>query len=310
MLSKNAGLDGQQVEVLLKIQNDNARAKQLTNRLLDTARFESPIKNFTNNTSENSILNDLKRVLGRQSNSSDKLQEVLGELKNRLSCCEKGTLFLKRSIAQDVNPDYDSQLTIDRACRNIRIALRLIKQATILLTTDIKLSRQGVRLSQLIIQPLIEVFDLRGESIPERLQISNSLDEVRSICMEDGVILSIDSRLWNQDCCLDRERVNQVIVNLLLNSFKFRQSKIEISVNHAKDFLSLSIADDGEGIPPPDDADNLYFKFSNYTPEDLPVRAHGIGLIGVQVILQEMNGRLKLETDERQGAKFTITVPC
>jgi signal transduction histidine kinase len=43
---------------------------------------------------------------------------------------------------------------------------------------------------------------------------------------------------------------------------------------------------------------------------DLPVRGHGFGLIGVQVILQEMNGRLMLESLEGQGAKFTITLPC
>jgi len=310
MLAQSTEFESQQIEILQKIKNDNAHAKQLINRLLDTAMHESPIRNFFKNAPEKTIIENLKNVLGRQHNSSNKLQEVLSELNIRLSRIEGEIQSLKRSIVPETNPKDDYPRTIDRALRNSRIALRLIKHGTLLLTSNIKIVRQSVRVSKIIIQSLIEVFDLRGESISERLQISNSLDEIKSICMEDGVILSIDGRLWTQDCCLDRDRVNQVIVNLLLNSFKFRHSKIEFSANRNMGYLILSITDDGEGILSAGDADKLYFKSSSSPSDDLPVRGHGIGLIGLQVILQQMNGRLMLENTEGQGAKFTVTIPC
>ena len=304
-------LKRQQKEILQHVQNDNARAKQLTNRLLDTATFESPIENLLNLVSEKPIIKHLAKAFTGQKSPADRLKAVLTELEITLSRIEDNILAFERSTAKEVDLPGEHHRIIKRVLRNSRVAARLIKHGITLLAGDMEVSQQDVTISQIIIQPLIEVFDLKDDSISEPLQISDSIEAVRQICREGGIFFTIDDGLWTQKCRLDSERINQVIVNLLLNSMKFRRSKTEISVNRKKNNLILSIGDDGEGLFLDDQSQNIGIRFKKQqSANDFSLRGHGFGLIGVQAILEQLNGRLTLETIQGKGAKFTATVPC
>jgi signal transduction histidine kinase len=39
------------------------------------------------------------------------------------------------------------------------------------------------------------------------------------------------------------------------------------------------------------------------------LRCHGLGLAGVQVLVEDMNGILNLESNINQGATFSVTLP-
>ena len=39
------------------------------------------------------------------------------------------------------------------------------------------------------------------------------------------------------------------------------------------------------------------------------VRGHGLGLAGVQVLIEDMGGELLLESDTGKGATFTVKIP-
>ena len=39
------------------------------------------------------------------------------------------------------------------------------------------------------------------------------------------------------------------------------------------------------------------------------VRGHGLGLAGVMVLAEDMGGELSLQSDEGEGAKFSVRVP-
>jgi signal transduction histidine kinase len=83
MLAKSVKSDlfsNEQIENLQAIRKENARAIQLTNRLLNKARIESPIETFFKGISKRPILKSLTSVLRRQSNSTNALQEVLNNL--------------------------------------------------------------------------------------------------------------------------------------------------------------------------------------------------------------------------------------
>jgi two-component system, OmpR family, sensor kinase len=82
-----------------------------------------------------------------------------------------------------------------------------------------------------------------------------------------------------------------------------------VAIEKQYDHLMLSVADDGEGIP------EIYHKkiFESYFQLDVSdthaVRGHGLGLAGVMVLVEDMGGRLNLESEEGRGAKFLVTVP-
>jgi signal transduction histidine kinase len=69
------------------------------------------------------------------------------------------------------------------------------------------------------------------------------------------------------------------------------------------------VKDDGEGIP----ADYHQRIFECYFQMDAKnsscVRGHGLGLAGVQVLLEDMGGQLFLESDLGKGATFFVKIP-
>ena len=71
----------------------------------------------------------------------------------------------------------------------------------------------------------------------------------------------------------------------------------------------FSVRDDGEGIP------SIYHEkiFESYfqmnATDMCSVRGHGLGLAGVMVLVEDIGGKLFLESDEGKGAKFLVHIP-
>ncbi|UCD32210.1 MAG: ATP-binding protein, partial [Desulfobacterales bacterium] len=101
----------------------------------------------------------------------------------------------------------------------------------------------------------------------------------------------------------------QILRNLLSNALKFRKSLVEIGIDVKDDHLVLSVKDDGEGIP------SEYHKkiFESYfyleSKEESVIRGSGLGLAGVMVLVEDLGGRLFLESAAGQGATFSVKVP-
>ena len=164
-------------------------------------------------------------------------------------------------------------------------------------------------LGDAIVRALIDVWELRSEAIFSGLGKSACLAQVQSMGGQDGVVVAVDDRLWRRPFQVDGERVNQILVNLLLNAYKHRRRRITIGAGIEADHLHLSIADDGDGIAPAE------AMAPTGTP-DLPsapqvsIAGHGIGLFLVQVILAEINGRMTVHSSPGKGATFTVILPC
>jgi two-component system OmpR family sensor kinase len=69
------------------------------------------------------------------------------------------------------------------------------------------------------------------------------------------------------------------------------------------------VGDDGDGIPSGyhDKIFECYFQMDMQS--DYCVRGHGVGLAGVMLLVEDMGGRLFLESDVGKGATFSVKVP-
>ena len=109
---------------------------------------------------------------------------------------------------------------------------------------------------------------------------------------------------------VDRQRIVQVLGNLLSNAAKHSQASSPIEVSARRDgvHVAISVSDNGKGIPP----GRLARLFSRRAGEGDGRRgvATGLGLAICKGLVEAHGGRIWAESDgEDRGARFTFTVP-
>lgn len=239
-----------------------------------------------------------------------KIDLLIHDLKGPLAVIEAGicSLLTRREKYGPLNEKQDKVLV--RALRNTKIVQTLVNDAL-----ELGRSRAGVvnitcsRISNVIEQSLVEIFDLVDRDTSERIKVCTDLPQLREALEEKGIVLYIEENLWCQQVFVDEAKIKQILRNLLNNALKYRKSRVELEIDKSNELLIFSIKDDGEGIP------QIYHKkiFESYFQLDATdshtVRGHGLGLAGVMVLVEDMGGELFLESDEGQGAKFLVKVP-
>ena len=109
----------------------------------------------------------------------------------------------------------------------------------------------------------------------------------------------------------DRVRLQQVVMNLILNSFEAmssvsenaRRLHIETGTNHNGTVI-ISVSDSGPGIPQ-DQLTNLFQPFYTTKKEGL-----GMGLSISRTIMEAHEGRLWGENNPDSGATFYMELPA
>jgi PAS domain S-box-containing protein len=116
-----------------------------------------------------------------------------------------------------------------------------------------------------------------------------------------------------KDIYADREKLGQVIANLMGNAAKFTPENGWIKVGYVftgDARLLFHITDSGPGVPP-DQYGKIFEKF--YQIDGSLQREHGgfgLGLAIVKSIVEKHNGRIWVESGEGKGATFFIDLPC
>lgn len=106
----------------------------------------------------------------------------------------------------------------------------------------------------------------------------------------------------------DRSRLDQVIVNLIINSIKYAPGKpVTIRTGNQKGAAYFSIKDEGPGIPK--EKQHLIFqRFERVTDSD-SVAGLGLGLFLVKQIVDGHRGEIKVESEIGRGTLFTVSLP-
>lgn len=173
--------------------------------------------------------------------------------------------------------------------------------------------RNLLRLSNLI-KDLLDVTRIDAK----RLTIAVSEQSLRSIikqvvivekafAKEAGVRLSVSLPPLPK-LPLDKDRITQVLFNLINNAIKHSGTKdIRISARQDGDFVVVSVADGGKGIAP-EDTDRLFTPFYSITK---PYRGKGAGL-GLYVcrgIVEAHGGSIWVESKINEGTTFSFSLP-
>lgn len=108
----------------------------------------------------------------------------------------------------------------------------------------------------------------------------------------------------------DRDRVGQVLINLLTNAVKFspQARQVLISVQHVLDNAQISIQDFGIGIPA-DQQKQIFERFYQVSHQNKDLTGLGIGLYISNQIVQYHNGQIWVDSITEQGSTFHFTLP-
>ncbi len=239
-----------------------------------------------------------------------KLDLLIHDLKVPLAVVESGITLLLEKPGKYGPLTAKQKKVLIRTLRNTKVTQTLVNDAL-----ELGKSREGIvnltsfSLSNLFEETLIELFDLVDSNTSERIKTCTELSELKEILSENGLALIIDEGLWSQDVCLDEAKIKQILRNLLNNALKYRKSIVEIKVDKKDDHLFLSVKDDGEGIP------SFFHKkiFESYfqleAKNGTPIRGSGLGLAGVMILVEDLGGKLFLESEEGEGAEFSLELP-
>lgn len=109
----------------------------------------------------------------------------------------------------------------------------------------------------------------------------------------------------------DRDKISQVIINLLSNALKYTPEggKISVIVREEEDKAVVTIGDTGFGIPP-EDLPHIFERF--YRADKSRNRltgGAGIGLTIAKAIVEAHKGRIEVESRLDQGTEFTVFFP-
>lgn len=110
----------------------------------------------------------------------------------------------------------------------------------------------------------------------------------------------------------DRDKIHQVLTNLLANAIKFTPSggRIDLHVAQHKNTVSLKITDNGQGIPA-SEISQIFERFYMAEPSrNSKLAGQGIGLSIVKSIVHAHNGTISAASIYGQGTTFTINLPA
>lgn len=206
------------------------------------------------------------------------LRTPLSRLKVRLEGMSAGTPSAAGCLRESI-------LEIDRINRLLKAII------------DVRAGQNGV--IQLNLEPvdtgamLADIADLYGASA-----------EVAGISLD----LRLPARTKPLSVLMDRERMFQVIANLLDNALRFTPAAglIRINLEEKDGFAHIVISDSGPGLPPELD---LWTPFQRGRSGGTASPGAGLGLSLVKLIVEAHGGRCAADNQPSGGAVFTLRLP-
>ncbi|HEX4096793.1 MAG TPA: response regulator, partial [Caulobacteraceae bacterium] len=150
---------------------------------------------------------------------------------------------------------------------------------------------------------------------PEAVSLQRLASDLRKtfdpIAADRGLTFAIDIAKDSPPAITtDRQRLEQILKNLLSNAFKFTEKGgVDLAVARAGEGLSLAVSDSGIGISP----EQHQAIFEAFRQADGAINRKyggtGLGLSISRQLARLLGGHISLESQPGKGSKFTVSIP-
>lgn len=153
--------------------------------------------------------------------------------------------------------------------------------------------------------------------------ISESLDLVRTAATARGVTLASPARHCGVVALADRQRLKQVLINLLANAVKYNRDDGHVEVRCVPlacedapagaapaehGWLRLTVQDTGRGIAP-EHLQDVFTPFERLGAEGTAIEGTGMGLSVTRRLVEALGGGIGLASEVGRGSSFWVDLP-
>jgi signal transduction histidine kinase/CheY-like chemotaxis protein len=145
-----------------------------------------------------------------------------------------------------------------------------------------------------------------GEVVGETVDLVRPLAADRGIHMLGGDIDACDRYVF-----ADRQRLKQILLNLLGNGIKYNREGGTVSISCAQPMagrLRIQVTDTGPGIPR-EQFDLLFTPFERLGADQTTVEGTGIGLALSRRLAEVMGGTVDVDSTVGRGSTFSVEFP-
>ena len=145
----------------------------------------------------------------------------------------------------------------------------------------------------------IENIEIEKRSENVKLLLSELRSNVRQLAGDKEIIISNDITV--DKIQIDKGVFFRILENLLQNALRYAEEQVSINLSHKKDFLVLTVKDDGKGFSAADLEKATTVFYSN----DKEKQHFGIGLSVCKILCEKHGGLLYVGNEKEKGACVT-----
>lgn len=220
--------------------------------------------------------------------------EFLSRMSHELRTPLNAVIGFAQLLEQDgLNPEQrDSARQIRYGGQHLLDLINEVLDISLIETGRMRVSLEPVRL---------------GDVIDESLSLVGPLARSRSIQMPPGHRQECDMHVMG-----DRQRLKQVLLNLLTNAVKYNRDHgtVEVTCQPTPEGrVRVAVTDSGPGIPR-DKFDLVFLPFERLGAESSDVDGTGLGLALSRGLVAAMGGEIGVTSESGSGTTFWVELKC
>lgn len=245
-----------------------------------------------------------------------KLDQLKSELLSSVSHELRTPLTSIRGFTQLIRREFARSFAVAEGAgepKQVTRSARILENLDIILVESERLTR--------LINDVLDLAKIESgrlewhdDTFPVGMVVNQAVNAVRGqFDGKSGVALRSDLGTDPLTVTADRDRLVQVLVNLLNNAAKFtQQGEVVVAARRTGEgWVEVAVRDTGEGFPP-EQAEAIFDKFQQVvhgdTLRDKP-KGTGLGLSICREIVNHYGGRIWAVSEPGRGSTFTLALP-
>ena len=266
------------------------------------------------------LLRDRRRLIKDLQRANSELE---GRVKDRTRELERKNLLLEETTRLKSRFLAMAAHDLRNPCGNIAALSEMILDESTTKTQEERLESLGLILSeakcmQNLLADLLDIGEVEAGTLElhfEPTEVAGFVDEIRRrhrlLAGRKKISLSADVADQLPTLTFDKERIGQVLGNLLSNAFKYSpvNTAVFLMVREAPGGVEFSVLDEGPGLRP-DEVPQVFYTLpmAAAKPTGGEQKA-GLGLCVCKKIVEAHGGKIGVQTEPGQGSRFWFTLP-